>query len=363
MKLTLLVIAGLFSYGAMTQITIDQGDFADGGDTALVSVSADFDLDFTSTGPDYNWDYSALNMASQRIDTFFDIGDANFTYQLIFNNGFFDPDYQANYFTHLLNFALPPTDFIGITIENPVGFTKIESDRVEIVGIGLEISGFALPVKNEIIDVEYELPFSYADNWLSNSRFELDLNPAFDGILRRYQERTSQVDGWGTIKTPFGVFEAVRTVSYLDFTDSIRFSFGGGDPTWVALPTPDQIVYSWWTKDQKIPVLQVVVQNFLGAETITSVEYKDRYLGDVSIIENQSQTFKMFPNPSSDWVQIITKEAITKVELFTVDGKQCDTFQWNQFNNSLNIAHLSAGIYFVTVSTGNSILTQQLIVE
>ena len=68
-------------------------------------------------------------MASQRIDTFFDIGDANFTYQLIFNNGFFDPDYQADYFTHLLNFALPPTDFIGITIENPVGFTKIEFDR------------------------------------------------------------------------------------------------------------------------------------------------------------------------------------------------------------------------------------------
>ena len=47
MKLTLLVIAGLFSYGAMAQITIDQGDFADGGDTALVSVSTDFGLDFT----------------------------------------------------------------------------------------------------------------------------------------------------------------------------------------------------------------------------------------------------------------------------------------------------------------------------
>src|SRR5690606_24477926 len=129
--------------------------------------------------------FESLVMNSQRIDTFFNVGDASFTYILVFNNGWLDPDYQADYYRHLLNFAIPPTDFIGFSIENPVDFTKIESDRVEIVGVGLEISGIEIPVKNEIIDVEYELPMNFGDNWISNSVFEIDLNPAFDGILKR----------------------------------------------------------------------------------------------------------------------------------------------------------------------------------
>lgn len=35
---------------AFSQITITSGDFPDGGDTALVSISTDFDLDYTAAG-------------------------------------------------------------------------------------------------------------------------------------------------------------------------------------------------------------------------------------------------------------------------------------------------------------------------
>ncbi len=346
------------------QITVDNGDFPDGGDTAMVSVSLDFGLDFASAGPDYSWNYESLTMNSQRIDTFFDLGDASVTYQLVFNNGWFDPDYQADYYTHLLNFAIPPTDFIGISIENPVGFTKIESDRVEIVGVGLEVAGFEVPVKNDIIDVEYELPLSYDDNWVSNSLFELDLNPAFDGILRRYQERTSQVDGWGTIITPYGTFEVIRTVSFLDFTDSLRISFGGGDPTWYELPTPSQIVYTWWAKDQKIPILQVVGQDFFGSETITSVEYKDKFLGDVSVSEYKGQpSLFVYPNPSSDRVQIISSEAIESVTLYSLDGKLLVVDGWNETTSSLSVASLTSGMYFLQIQTSKGLTTKELIVK
>lgn len=236
---------------AFSQITITSGDFPDGGDTALVSISTDFDLDYTAAGGDFVWDFSSLEMTDQRIDTFFKIDDASITYQLVFNNGWFDPDYQANYYQNAFNFAIPATDLIGVSIEKPVTFTKIESDRVELVGVGLEIEGIQVPIKNEIIDVEYELPLNFGVDWVSNSFFEIDLNPAYDGILRRYQERSSQVDGWGEITTPFGTFDVIRTISFIDFTDSLRITFGG-DPTWIEIPTPSQVVYTWWAEDQKI---------------------------------------------------------------------------------------------------------------
>lgn len=344
-----------------SQVTINSSDFPNGGDTVLVSVTNDFDFDFESAGTDYDWNYSALNMSAQRIDTFFDIADASLTYQLVFNNGWFDPEYQADYYTPLLNFAFPETDVVPIS--NPIGFTKIESDKVEIIGVGLEISGINVPIKNDIIDVEYELPMSYGDNWASNSFFEIDLNPAFDGILRRYQERISEVDGWGEVTTPYGTFEVVRTKSEIDFTDSLRFSFGEFT-TWLELPTPSQVVYSWWAKDQKIPVLQVVAQDVGGVEVITSVEYKDR-INDVSITElaaNQTR-IELFPVPSNDFINIISESEIKSVKIYSLTGALSTDEIWSVETGVLNVSQLTSGSYIVYITSEDGVFVEQIVID
>jgi hypothetical protein len=362
MKSSLLFALSILSFTTFSQITITEGDFPNGGDTVLVSVSSDFEYDFVSTGADYDWNYDALNMTDQRIDTFFDIDDASILYQVVFNNGWFDPDYQADYYTPLLNFAFPETD--AVPIGNPVGFTKVESDKVEIIGVGLEISGVKVPIKNEIIDVEYELPMDYSDAWESNLFFEVDLNPAFDGILRRHQERISEVDGWGEVTTPFGTFEVVRTKSYLDFTDSLRISFGE-ITTWIELPTPSQVVYSWWAKDQKIPVLQVVAQDIGGEETITSVEYKDRDLSDVSIEKStESQTdLQIYPVPSTDFITITSKSEIQTVQIFSISGAISMQEIWSATTGVLDVSQLTPGTYIIYITQQDGVHVEQIIIE
>jgi hypothetical protein len=347
---------------AFSQITITSGDFPDGGDTALVSISTDFDLDYEAAGEDFVWDYSSLEMTDQRIDTFFKIDDASITYQLIFNNGWFDPDYQANFYQNAFNFAIPATDLIGVSIEKPVTFTKIESDRVELVGVGLEIEGIQVPIKNEIIDVEYELPLNFGDDWISNSFFEIDLNPAYDGILRRYQERSSQVDGWGEIITPFGTFDVIRTISFLDFTDSLRISFGG-DPTWIEIPTPSQVVYTWWAEDQKIPVLQVVAQTIFGTTTVTSVEYKDRYLLDLEVEETQAENIQIYPNPTNDFVTIQTQEKPSSLEIYSMTGQLVFTPVITDQSNSIDLRNLSPGTYLLRIVLNGEVYNQQLVIN
>ena len=362
MKFSLLGAFLVVGIPLFSQITVASSDFPEGGDTVLVSISSDFEYDFVSSGADYDWNYDALNMIDQRIDTFFDIDDANVLYQIVFNNGWFDPDYQADYYTPLLNFAFPETD--AVPIGNPVGFTKIESDKVEIIGVGLEISGIKVPIKNEIIDVEYELPMNYGDEWESNSFFEVDLNPAFDGILRRYQERVSEVDGWGEVTTPFGTFEVVRTKSFLDFTDSLRISFGE-ITTWIELPTPSQVVYSWWAKDQKIPVLQVVAQDIGGTETIASVEYKERDLSDVGIAESpQNQTnISLFPVPSRDFINIISASEIQNIEIYSLTGAISMQNIWTKKTGVLNVSQLTPGSYVIRITQANGVYTEQIIIE
>lgn len=360
MKKWLLVIFLFIGYGALAQITITNSDFPSGGDTALVSLSSDFGLDYESTGPDYNWNFESLVMTAQRIDTFFDIDDASITYQLVFNNGWFDEDYQADYYTHLFNFAFPETDLIPIS--NPVGFTKIETDRVEAIGVGLEIGGFQVPIKNEVIDIEYPLPLNYGNDWVSNSFFEVDLNPAFDGILRRHQERSAVVDGWGQLNTPFSTFEVLRVRSVLDFTDSLRITFGG-EGLWIELPTPNQVVYTWWADNQKVPVLKVVAQEILGTETITSVEYKDRDLSDVGLAENQTNELALFPNPANESVQVNSNVIIDQVSVYDLSGALVSQFVWNSSSNELNVASLAAGTYVLELKMGENSVTKQFVVK
>ena len=358
MKKQLLLILSILSLGLNAQITVTDDDFPSGGDTAQVSISTDFELDYTSTGPDYLWDYSALTFASQRIDTFFDIDDASITYQLVFNNGWFDPDYQADYYTPYLNFVIPSSDIIDLPISNPVNFTKIESDKVEIVGVGLEIGGIEVPIKNEIIDVEYELPMNFEDEWVSNSFFEIDLNPAYDGILRRHQERTTVVDGWGQVITPHGTFGALRTMSVIDFTDSLRITIGETE-MWIEMPTPTQIIYSWWANDQKIPVLQVVMQDFFGTESVTSVEYKDRDWSDLSISETNIQgNYSIYPNPSKSIVTVTGPHQITRTEIFDVSGKRV-AFG----DQTLDVSQLESGVYILEIIVGETIIPKRLVVE
>lgn len=363
MKFFFTLISSLIVVSSVAQITIEDHDFPSGGDTAVVSISTDFEIDFLGTGEDYFWDFSDLTRTAQRIDTFFTMSEASVTYQLVFNNGWFDPDYQAEYYKNLFNFTIPSTDFIGVSIENPVGFTKIESDRVEIVGVGLEIAGFDVPVKNEIIDKEYELPLNYEDSWISNSLFEIDLNPAYDGILRRYQERISEVDGWGMITTPFGTFNVLRTVSQLDFTDSVRISVGG-DPLWIELPTPSQNIYSWWGENQKIPVLQIVTQSLLGEETITSIEYRDQYAGDASIAENGGLvSIDIYPNPATNFVQLKSIEKINFVEVYSEDGRLCKSINLDQTDKVVDLSSLKSGLYFIMVNFDSGMITKKLLVE
>jgi len=355
----LLAASGATAFG---QISINDSDFPSGGDTALVSISTNFDLDYASSGPDYVWDFSVLEMTEQRIDTFFDIEDASITYQVVFNNGWFDPDYQADYYTPFLNFVMPESEVFEFPISNPVSFTKVESDKVENVGVGLEIGGIQVPVKNEIIDIQYELPMNYDDGWMSNSFFEIDLNPAFDGILRRYQERTTQVDGWGELTTPYGTFDVLRTFATIEYTDSLKVIFGETE-TWVELPTPTQIIYSWWTSDQKIPVLEVVAQEVFDAVTVTSVEYKDHWLGDLSIKDFEQSHVVVYPNPSSENIFISGVNQIEAIQMLDFTGKVIENVSWDAQNQLIDIRDMAAGTYILRVKTGSDVISKQIIVQ
>ncbi len=358
-----LTLSATFAIGfAHAQITIDADDFPSRGDTALVSISDSFEADFAATGADFYWDFSDLNRIDQAIDTFFDISEASVSYQFVFNNVWLEPDYASEYYTSLADFAIPATDFIPVTIENPVGFTKVEDDFLANVGIGAEIEGFELPVKSEIVDVVYEFPLNFGDINVSNSLLEIDLNPAFDGILKRYQTRTTTVDGYGEIATNFGTFEVVRVKAELEFTDSLRLNFGG-EPTWLPLPTPNQVVYTWLAKDQKVPILEVIAQQADGEEVVNSVRYKDSYYGFTNVLTTQQEKVVLFPNPATAQITIQALSNYNRVTIYNLAGAPVLTQQLTNQTAEITLDGIAAGLYAVVFSGDGETQVKQLIIQ
>lgn len=362
MKKTLLLVgvltAGLTSY---SQITITSADLPVADDTVLVSVSTQYStVDFNSTGANQVWDFSGLVADSQKIDTFYNLSGASFTYLAVFDNQFTNPTYASDYYNTLSGNAIPAVPGGVITIDNPVFFTKNSSSNSSIVGLGLEINGVEVPAQADTIDVVYHYPMNYNDSWDSTSYIYLDLNPVFDGIFKRHQSRSSQVDGWGQITTPFGTFDALRVKSTVTYTDSVYVDFGFGG-SWNAAPTPQDVEYTWWTNNNKIPVLKIVAQG----GTATTIEYRDHEVViGANIDEGNSIDFGIYPNPANEVVSIsINENSISLIEIMDISGKIIYSNQTNTGTETIDVSAWEKGVYLVRLTNDNKVSTQSLVIK
>lgn len=80
-------------------------------------------------------------------------------------------------------------------------------------------------------------------------------------------------------------------------------------------------------------------------------------IDDVNILENQ---IALFPNPTNNYFEVESKEAFTKVELFTLQGQSVKSFAPQ---NQYDISDLSSGIYFVKIKANNAEITKRIIKE
>jgi hypothetical protein len=364
MKKLVYVLALFCANWASAQITITSADFPQGGDTTITSSTDDLNVDIATTGADTFWDFSSLNVSTQRIDTFYDVSDANAVFQLVFNNGFTNPDYESTYFLPWNDVDFSMADQVGLSIENPILFTKVASDKIETTGFGIVANGIPIPASSDTIDMQYQLPLNYADIWNSNSYTNLDLNPAFDGIFRRYQQRNSVVDGWGQVATPYGTFDALRVRSVIEAQDSVYISFGGFGGQWIELPTPTTIEYTWLANGQKAPVFKVTAQDLGGNETITSVEFKDKKR-DFASIQEEGLNLSVYPNPAKGelHVQLEGFSPESVISLIDLQGKIVQSWHLSEVTKNKLLLNAEPGLYHLVVRDQQKELIQKLVIE
>jgi len=102
--------------------------------------------------------------------------------------------------------------------------------------------------------------------------------------------------------------------------DSIYETFFGTG-TWFGTPPTQTIEYEWIGQNKKDVLLKIVVANANGTDQIRTIEYQDIYLGlDASITENDFNA-TIFPNPTSEDVQVNSSTNLKQITINDSQGK------------------------------------------
>ena len=342
----------LFPYLITAQITVTSSDFADGGDITYMTNATDLSIDFTTTGASQVWDFSNLILDNQTIRNYQPISSASTFIQFVF--GTFAPsDYQAT--NSLPSNAIPldqVSGFLPIEITDVNQYTKNGNDSITSVGLSVVVSGTEVPFKSDTIETKYKFPMNYGDSYSSRGYSKLDMNPIYDGVWIQYRQRESTVDGWGSITTPYGTFDALRIDHFIQERDSLMFEFSGF-PIAVELPIPDSHIYEWITTGEKEPILRITTSDVNGTVTVTGIEYKD---DNLSVGVNElSESFSIYPNPSCDFIQVKGIASQSSYSIFDIKGRNVQTGVVSSENEQLDVSKFKNGTYRLVINLKGSI--------
>ncbi len=341
------VLVGLTaSLVAQSPITITSASMPSSGDTIRYSSATPAGITYAPTGTNYFWDYSTLTYNRQ--DRY---------------------DYKAAALTPYNFYFIGPTKY-GLKVTDTIGvaafqFTDVydyfnkTSTVYKTEGTGFRYSGVPLAGYFTDDDELYQFPLDYLDRDSSTYAFSVSLGPTISYSKKGY--RINEVDGWGSIKTPYDSVACLRLITTQYGIDSINANgFGFSFPN-------IQRSYQWLSLTEKIPVLAITGQYQGGNFTPNQVRYRDLYHTTVGIKDApESIAISMFPNPASKQVTFLMEEnAEANISIIDVLGKECLSFQAVKGFGTYSIEQLQKGIYTVIISdvAGKIMSSKKLVVE
>ena len=233
----------LTCFSTQAQITINSGDLPSSGDKDLFISGAVDTINVTRTGTNFSWDFSYLKPTVNNVLHFKDPTKINLL--LYFS-------YLGDVTDTSIGGTLP-----GLGFYKNSSKTKYEKQALLFT---IPVLNVQVPIPYSNSDVVYSLPMKYG-NSDDSCNFDGSITIPKVASVEVKGSRHNTIDGWGTVKTPFGKFDCIRVKSVIKETDSV----------FVNIPA-DRIEYKWLAKGEKIPVMEVVVS---GGGFIKQIYYKD----------------------------------------------------------------------------------------
>lgn len=364
--LLMIVLTLIFFQPTKAQITITNQDMPSVGSIYPVSIGQITPaIDPIPTGAGFTWDFSMLQPVSQEVDTFLSVSSTGTTYAFYFADVSFNSN-RSN--LAIKGGTLPTIPGLPISISDVFSFYHKSTQEFKQTGYGATINGIGVPVGFDNKDRIYNFPLDFGDTDSCFSDFEISLSGL--GYYGHEQTRLSEVDGWGTLITPYGTFDVLRVRSEIEawdtvFADTLGFGFGFTQPTTVE--------YKWLGSSQGIPLLQIntTVSGMTGNETVTSIRYRDNLLsGLASLLTNTGMA--LYPNPSQGFLFSrfeLSHTMRVSLRLLSLDGRLVSVLMEDEVSSGTSVIRhrlpegIAPGLYLIEGLVGEEPIARKLLVD
>lgn len=351
MKNTVCTILSLLLFAipnVNSQVTITKDHMPSVGDTIRYSTvnGVGLDLNLNFTGANKSWDYTSLKAISTSL----------YEYESALKT-----PYIFSFFGAL---GLKIGDTLGfgqMSATNVYGFYENSTSGYNQVGYGFTIAmpgtSVPIPLSGKYTDKDeiYEFPLTYNDSYSNTFNLEIPIGtfPFILGNFYRTGQRSTVVDGWGKISTPYKKdVDCIRVKSIYNSNDSIAITtpaLNFGVPT-------KTVEYKWLSPTEKIPLLEIIGNEVGGVFTPTSV----RYRGGESAPQSSSISeidFKLVlsPNPVINTLQVQSSIKTNHyAKLYNTSGQLVKSFLISNGKANVDFAKMNRGVYFIKTEYGVS---------
>lgn len=343
----LLILASVFALNVSAQspITLSNSNMPGNNDTLRYTNASPNSLsNYTQTGVNYTWDFSTLVSLNEGVRNF--------------KNALQTP--YAFYFLALNAYGEKIADTLGagpISITNYYNFYKKQTSPVNAFiadGVGMTFSSVPVPSYYSDKDELYKFPMTYPQYDSTTFKFSTVSNSLLPITYSKGGYRTTRVDGWGTVITPYDTVSCLRLITTQYAMDTIKTSIG---PITVPFGFPNfQRSYQWMSLNSKIPFLEVTGSLVNDVFTITQVRYRGYHRIMANPVstgpELEETNIGLYPNPVKDKLQVTGLFQEPKnFEVYSLDGKKVlsGTFKSMATEQSIDLSALEKGVYFLNI--------------
>lgn len=251
-----------------------------------------------------------------------------------------------------------PTANFAIQQENTNDSTLIYLNRTNsiIESVGAEFSGLSTKYINALTFLEF--PATYGSTYIDLAYNEIYLGQSFVYDSLRIENITIsnfEVDAWGTLTTPLGTLPVIRLYK----REIVRSTtYGQLQGSWLeinySVDTSYRHTYFSNNPSTKFPVLEYNTDPTGTSTPYSNVTYLSSTQTPLTINPTkEALKFMVFPNPTTDVVQLLSATPIEQATLTDLNGKTVLSSTLNG-NNTIQIGHLAQGTYTLSVLTNGS---------
>ncbi len=349
-KQLLLFSTVIAAFTTTAQITITSADITTAGNTVLQRNDTMPTISIGNSGTSQTWNMSALNNHTQ--DTMYFVAPAGLP--------------GASSF---------PTSNLAIKMKQQGQSTNLfansSSSSLQALGFQAIVDIAGTPanvvIKNNPAEIMVNFPSTYNtnfnNNYVSKGTFYYGVDPGIgftiDSIrLVSHVTKIVTFDGWGSVTTPLGTYNALRVETLKWNTDTLSGynAFTGWFDVQNSMDSSK--TYDWWANGAGFSLVSVTVdwvtENATRATWLPS-------LPTVGINESADlESINVYPNPAQNVLTFnVDASKAQSIQVYDITGKMINAYSISVNNQQIDVTGLANGIYnYSVVGKNNTVLNR-----